>query len=143
MSRFKRLVELRNIQEEVEGAKVAAANAKVQNLLNEVARLEQETTQGRNEALEDVDQFDLRLPPQLYEDYFAGQKFRIQHLEEEIQQARQAVKKAMELWHAARVKLRQAEHIDDQAKAKHKKELARLESQEMDQLAAVKHHYKI
>lgn len=136
MNRFTRLVELRRLKEESLALELAKTRQRVTALQDEVVRLAEETAKGREVALADVDQVDHRLPPGLYENYYQGQDWRRQRLEEEIGRAQQAVQQAQQAWFGARTQVKQAEHLEDRMTEQQRHERLQRELRQLDEVGA-------
>lgn len=139
MNRLTRLVELRRIQEEVKAAAFGRANANLDALRVAERQLDQETRQGRSEALQDVDHADQRLPPFLYEDYYKGQAWRRQQLAERIKKAERDLEVARQAWQAAHVQVKQVEKLESREQERLQEEARRRELRVLDDIGALRH----
>lgn len=141
MTRFARLVELRKIREETDGQVYARILARIESFRQEIGELDKETAQGHEMACELVAQGNTP-GPYRFDDFFRGQKWRVQKLKEKIHLAQQEASAAKKVWLAARTKLQQAEKMAIKEEAQRKEEVRRSENKEMDMIGIVQNRFR-
>ncbi|MBF0611243.1 MAG: flagellar export protein FliJ [Magnetococcales bacterium] len=139
MNRLSRLVELRKIQEEVKAAAFGRTVANLNALKEANRQLQEETASGRRVALQDVDRFEDRLPPHMYEDYYKGQSWRQVQLQEKIAKAEEEVKRAQKVWQDAHIQVKQVEKLASREDERLRQEANRRELHTLDDMGALRH----
>lgn len=136
MNRFARLVGLRSIREEAEGLVYARILAKVEGLRQSVVDLDLQTKEERDEARLQIGQ-GLGLSSEFIENFLKGQAWRRQRLQESIATLQEELSQAREVWHAARVQLKQAEKLSQKDDVRQQKEIEKNEMKSLDMIGVL------
>ncbi|MBF0367957.1 MAG: flagellar export protein FliJ [Magnetococcales bacterium] len=139
MNRFQRLVDLRQIKEEVAAAGLSKAIGLMDQIQKTIRELDQETESARQTAQNNFGPQEDRLPPEMVENFIKGQKWRREKLLAALEQAKKERAVAQEQWKAARVALKQSEklaEIDDKRRLLAER---KQEALEMDMAGILRH----
>ncbi|MBF0283704.1 MAG: hypothetical protein HQL51_04515 [Magnetococcales bacterium] len=139
MNRFSRMTELRKLQEEAAALEVGRIQSRIAELRQQADRMQQETAQGRAEALHDLPLSGQRLPPGLYEEYYEGQAWRLRQNEQHIRQEEELLAKAMTAWSEARVRMKQVERMEESEGKRLNVEEERREAKVRDDRSGARH----
>lgn len=137
MSRFKRLADLRRIREESHGMAYARVVARKEGLRQDVVKLDKITEEERYLAQQAFGQSS-RLPSEMVDDFVRGQAWRRQRLEKMIATTQEELVQAKEVWHAARVQLKQAEKLAEKEALQHQHEADLRERKTMDMIGIMR-----
>lgn len=141
MSRFARLVDLKKLREEADGLAYAQVLARIEGLHQKIQSLNQETDEGHRMAIEQV--VEGHSPgPRLLDDFLRGQEWRVQNLEVKIRRAQIEAEAAKKVWHASRVKLKQAESMAEKEEAQRQKEKRLEDKKELDMIGIVQRRFR-
>ncbi|MBF0127361.1 MAG: flagellar export protein FliJ [Magnetococcales bacterium] len=131
MNRFSRLKELRKLKEDAAGQALARIHAQIETLRQRIVDLERETMEEKEAATEAL-AGPRRPDPHLLASFLKGQEWRRGRLESALKKARQEADEARDVWHHARMQLKQVEILADKENLRMKQEQLRVERKEMD-----------
>jgi flagellar export protein FliJ len=141
MGRFSRLVDLRRIREEADGLAYAKILGRIESCQQKIGDLEQETKEEHKMACEQVAQG--TAPGALmFDDFYRGQKWRIQKLQDKIHIAQREAEAARKVWLAARTQLKQAESMSEKEEAQQEVELRQKNNKELDMIGIVQSRFR-
>ncbi|MBF0195199.1 MAG: flagellar export protein FliJ [Magnetococcales bacterium] len=136
MGRFAKLVGLRKIREEADGLAYSRILARIDSLRLKISLLEQETAEGHqmvcDQVAEGTDHGSFN-----FENFFRGQQWRIQKIQEKIVLAQVEAEAAKKVWFASRIKLKQMESMADKEAVRHKEDMRINENKELDMMGIV------
>ncbi|MBF0448676.1 MAG: flagellar export protein FliJ [Magnetococcales bacterium] len=133
MGRFSRLVELRKIREEADGLAYAHVLSRIEGFRQKIRELNIETEEGRRMSCDMVGQQGV-FGTYRFDDFFRGQTWRVQKLQEKITLAQQQANAAKKIWLASRTQLQQAEKMAEKEEAQRKKEQRLKDNKELDMI---------
>ena len=137
MNRFKRLANLRRIREEASGMAHVRVVGRMENLKQNVVKLDKATAEGRVAAQQAMLQSNF-LPVGMVDDFLRGQTWRRERLEKMIVATQEDLDKTKNLWLAARVQLKQAESLAEKETLRQRHEAEIREIKIMDMIGVMR-----
>ncbi|MBF0588051.1 MAG: hypothetical protein HQL53_02890 [Magnetococcales bacterium] len=136
-NRFTRLVGLRRLEEENKAGLYGQAVVALEGQKERLSALDLETEQARREEQENFG--DGRLSPEFYLNFYRGQAERRKMVLSDIERAGQELERARQVWNSARVKMLQAEKLEEKSGEKLRKEAEKQALREMDMVGVIRH----
>jgi flagellar export protein FliJ len=141
MGRFEKLVNLRKIREEADGLAYSRILSRIESFRQKIRELEQETADGHQMACDQMAQ-GISIGSSSFDNFFRGQKWRIQKLLDKIILAQEEADAAQKIWFASRIKLKQTESMSEKELARRKEEIRQIENKELDMIGIVQSHIR-